>query len=163
MLNVILIKKILQWLLLGSLTSWYVQCNYSSEEHDTEYHVQLETLDTFEQNVSDFSAGEPIELQLSLHNTGANDLYFQFTSTQQFEFYVYPEDDTLPVWQWSVAESMFFIPAITSHTVPENSRWIESVIWNQTDNDGNPVSAGIYHIEATFFGIATKRKVVHIF
>lgn len=162
MVNVLLLKQLCQWLLLGGFAAWFVQCNYTNDYDDDDFRTRLNVLDVFQQASSTFSAGEDVTFQLTLTNRSNRDLRFRFNSGQKHEFFVFSEDSDVPLWQWSVAESLVFTQAHSSQLVREDNSWTVSYTWNQQTTDGENVAAGRYRVVGRFIGVATEERFIQI-
>lgn len=162
MVNVLLIKQLCQWLVLGGFAAWFVQCNYTNDYNHDDFRTRLNVLDVFQQESSTFSAGEDINFQLTLTNRSDRDLRFRFDSGQKHEFFVFSEGSDVPLWQWSVAESLAFTQAQSSQLVKEDNSWTVTFTWDQSTTQGESVIAGRYRVVGQFIGVATEERFIQI-
>ncbi len=94
-----------------------------------------------------YLVGEPVQMELVVRNPASGPVTLQFPSSQRYDFLVLREDGRL-VWRWS--HDKVFAQVLGSLTLDpgEERRYRER--WDQTDNEGRPVSPGRYWVEGLF-------------
>lgn len=89
---------------------------------------------------TEYPAGAPIELTLSIRNTGDETVRLQMRTGQLFDFIV--QRDGQEVWRWSQGRA--FTQALTQLVLLPNEMRGFTVRWDGTDNSGARVPPGTY-------------------
>ncbi|MDR7392998.1 MAG: BsuPI-related putative proteinase inhibitor [Armatimonadota bacterium] len=94
-----------------------------------------------------YARGEPVQMELVVHNPGPGAVTFQFSDSQRYDFVV-QDDRGAVVWYWS--RDKMFAQVLGSLTLMpgEERRFRER--WDQRDLEGRAVPAGRYWIVGLF-------------
>jgi len=97
----------------------------------------------FETTMETIKADGKINIHFSIRNISGNDLRITYGSGQQYDVWVYNENDE-EVYRWSLNKA--FTEALIVREF-DNSEAIEfDEAWNLQDNEGDPVPSGPYSI-----------------
>ncbi len=107
---------------------------------------------TFMVNRTTFSRGEPMRLSFSKTNVTGTPVTITYRSSQRYDFVV--TRSGREIWRWS--QGRFFTFALERITLAAGQRLLHVQIWNQTTNEGVPVTPGIYTVTATNTGTGVK-------
>ncbi|MGE5587839.1 MAG: LysM peptidoglycan-binding domain-containing protein [Clostridia bacterium] len=107
---------------------------------------------TFMTNKVTFARGEPVRLSLSKTNVTTSPVTITYRSSQRFDFIV--TRDTREIWRWSAGR--FFTFAIERVSLPPGENLIFLQVWNQTTNEGVPVTPGVYTVTAVNTGTGVR-------
>ncbi|MBI2201287.1 MAG: hypothetical protein HYU43_05030, partial [Armatimonadetes bacterium] len=92
-----------------------------------------------------FGAGEPVEVTMTVRNTGGSPAALTFSSGQRFDLLVRrPRGDE--IWRWSHDKA--FIQVIQTMTIRPNETLTFKGSWDQRDYQGRRVDSGTYEIIA---------------
>ncbi len=92
-----------------------------------------------------FGAGEPVEVAITVRNSGNSPASLTFSSGQRFDLLVRrPRGDE--IWRWSHDKA--FIQVIQTVSVRPNDTLTFKGSWDQRDYQGRRVDPGIYEIIA---------------
>ncbi|MDR7416903.1 MAG: BsuPI-related putative proteinase inhibitor [Armatimonadota bacterium] len=94
-----------------------------------------------------YGQGEPVRMELRVHNRGFRPVTFEFSTTQRYDFRVLRPDGTV-VWQWS--HDRVFAQVLGTLVLQPGEVRIERETWTQVDNEGRPVPPGRYVVEGLF-------------
>lgn len=101
-------------------------------------------------------ASEPVQLSLTVENTGAASEVLRFSSGQQYDFIV--STDGREVWRWSAGR--MFIQALTSFTLSPGEKKTFTAAWPRTYSDGKRVGSGVYDIQGVLTSTSPPRQAV---
>lgn len=87
--------------------------------------------------------GEDFILQYTLENVSGDDLLVTFPSGQEFDFFVYNQNNEL-VYRWS--DGKMFIMAIHETVLPAEEQIQIQEVWDGRDKNGKVVPPGEYRI-----------------
>lgn len=96
-----------------------------------------------------YAAGEAVEFQMQLRNTGATAVSLEFSTGQEFDLTVTNEAG-LPVWRW--AAGRFFTQAFRTITLRPGEQRSFTATWDQRADGGAAVTAGSYQAVAALAG-----------
>lgn len=99
---------------------------------------------------------EPVQLSLTVENTGARSEVLRFSSGQQYDFMV--SMSGREVWRWS--SGRVFIQALTSITLSPGEKKTFTATWLRTYSDGRQVGAREYDIHAVLTSTSPPRTTV---
>lgn len=92
-----------------------------------------------------FGAGEPVEVTITIRNTGGSPASLTFPSGQQYDLLVRrPRGDE--IWRWSHDKA--FIQVIRTVTIRPNEPLTLKESWDQRDYQGRRVDPGTYEVIA---------------
>jgi hypothetical protein len=94
-----------------------------------------------------YGRGEPVRMELRVHNRGFGPVAFEFTTSQRYDFRVLRPDGTL-VWQWS--HDRAFAQVFGTLVLQPGEVRIERETWWQVDKQSRPVPPGRYVVEGLF-------------
>jgi len=97
-------------------------------------------------NKAAYTAGEPVEITLTLLNPATAVAKFQFPTGQMYDFIV--SKDGQFVWQWSFGRA--FTQAFTALTLLPGESKLFKEQWDQRDARGHQAPAGEYEMVAVF-------------
>src|SRR2546426_7682659 len=97
-------------------------------------------------NKAVYTAGEPVEITLTLHNPATSAVKFQFPTGQMYDFIV--SRDGHFIWQWSLGRA--FTQAFTALILAPRESKVFPERWDQRDARGRAVHPGEYEIVAVF-------------
>jgi len=112
--------------------------------------TSLSVKDISGHDYNQFSRGEQIQFEVSIVNKTNSNQTLTFTSTKIFDFIVLPSDTSNIIWQWSKDKG--FGCAITSLEFEPGEEKNFSVIWDQIDNNGAIIDAGLYEAQGSIEG-----------
>ena len=93
--------------------------------------------------LTEVTAGTPVRLVLELKNLSDETLNFNFSSGKQYDFEVDNADKQM-VWSWS--QDKFFTQALSTLTLGPKETVKFAQNWDQKDNAGRQVPAGVYRV-----------------
>ena len=105
----------------------------------------------FDGDRREFAPGEPVSMSLILTNCGDNPRRLFYPDSQRYEFIVEDEGDR-EVWRWSLGQT--FAQAAGKETIEPGETVTYTEFWDQHDQDGEPVPAGLYQIFGFSVGCA---------
>lgn len=92
-----------------------------------------------------FGAGEPVEVTITVRNTGGSPVSLAFSSGQRFDLLIRrPRGDE--IWRWSHDKA--FIQVLQSVAIRPNDTLSFKVSWDQRDYQGRRVDPGTYEVVA---------------
>ncbi len=106
--------------------------------------TSLTTLDANNQPAGSFSRGQSVTFQLSVRNRSQSAQTLWFNTAQQYNFAVVAAGTGNVVWYWSAGQ--LFTQGFTSLTFQPGQARLFAVSWNQTNTQGQLVSAGSYEV-----------------
>ena len=118
----LLVVALLPFLLIGCGGS-------NNDSQDPLLQTRLVLQDVFSQESNRFAQGETITLSLTLTNYSDEAVTLNFTSGQQYDFYVVSNQGA-EIWRWSGDRA--FTDALTELLVPGKESIEVEVIWDQT-------------------------------
>jgi Intracellular proteinase inhibitor len=107
------------------------------------FSTTLRLLDNTGSDTNVFNQGDPITLQLEVHNLDNNSATIDFTTSDQTDFVVVKADTKDVVWQWSKHQPAPSDTASTLEFAANQTRTFR-VNWDQTDDSGNLLDRGDY-------------------
>ncbi|WP_062353751.1 BsuPI-related putative proteinase inhibitor [Bacillus kwashiorkori] len=96
-----------------------------------------------------------LHLDFFFENISDDSITVVFNTGQQFDYYIYNENNEL-VYHWS--KGRYFTQAIKEITLDKGDRLSYQTDWNFTDNQGQKLPDGKYHIEVWLTGQAKADK-----
>ena len=109
--------------------------------------TDLEIRDTLGAVKNIFSPGEGIEFVLTIRNRSNAAQTLVFPSTQSFDFVVVSSGTQDIIWRASSGD--FFSDVVTELPFGPSETKTYKTIWQQTDDNGLPVSVGDYEVQGT--------------
>ena len=97
-------------------------------------------------NKAAYTAGEPVEITLTVSNPGSAAVTFEFPTGQMFDVLVTRRGKL--IWQWSQGRA--FTQAFTNLTLSPGESRVFNERWDQRDVQGRYVPAGEYEMLAVF-------------
>lgn len=96
-------------------------------------------------NKRNYARGENVVITLIKTNTGSRSVTLRYRTAQRFEFLARRGTDQAIVWRWS--RGRFFAQTTSTVTLRPGERQVFRVVWNQRNNQGEQVAAGLITIE----------------
>ncbi len=160
-----MLLKMVSLLIMAGFSATSVYCTYRQDlnttDDDPEYTLELKIKDRFGIPAHNYSSGEKITFQLILANLSYHPLFFEFDSSQTYEFEVY-DSTGKGVWQWSTAENITITEGYQLIKVDARDSWIVEVNWDQTDQSGQAVPPGRYRIKGQFIGLEPQTDTISL-
>lgn len=93
--------------------------------------------------LQEITLGSPVRFVLELRNLTDETLTLNFSSSLQYDFEVHDSKNKL-VWNWS--HDKLFTQALTTIILDPNDQVKFTPEWDQKDNEGRQIPAGIYRV-----------------
>lgn len=93
-------------------------------------------------NKTSYKLKEPITMSLTVANKSKETFRDSFRSSQEYDFVVKQENKE--IWRWSADK--FFAQVITEFTLAPGKSKSFKEIWEQVNNEGKSVPAGMYQV-----------------
>lgn len=100
--------------------------------------------------------GAPIDLALTIRNTGNAPVTLSFATAQRFDAALF-DDTCREIWRWS--RGRMFAQALGTLTVVPGNIVTYRIRWDQRDQEGRPVRLGAYEARVLFLGKRTPRAM----
>src|SRR2546428_14145174 len=97
-------------------------------------------------NKDAYTAGEPVQITLTLHNPATTAVKFQFPTGQMYDFIVSRNGHF--IWRWSLGRA--FTQAFTALILAPGESKVFTERWDQRDARGRVVSPGEHEMVAAF-------------
>jgi len=110
-----------------------------------------------------YGLGESVRLTIIATDESDQAFNGSFSSGQSYDFIITDIHNKI-IWQWS--NDKLFTMAIRPFTLKQHGSISYSVDWDQTDNNGDKVSAGEYYIEGILTlspKLVASKKQINIF
>jgi len=109
--------------------------------------TRLQVEDADGQPRASFALGEPLQFQLSVYNRSAMARTVPMALCgEQDNYVVLRGRDSTPVWNAAAAQAHCNLLPVTPLVLQPGQIVQFSILWNQTDSDGNPLPAGTYEV-----------------
>jgi hypothetical protein len=96
-----------------------------------------------------FEKGTPVDVSLTIRNTGPAPVTWSFANAQRFDLIVY-NDDCREIWRWS--RGRMFAQSLGSATIAPGGIITYRIRWDQRDQAGRQVRLGAYEARVLFLG-----------
>ena len=103
---------------------------------------------TLQSDRAAYYLGQTVQLELLLTNNSAIPVSMALPTGQLYDFRVLR--DEREIWRWSAGRA--FVQAITEVLLDPGQRGRYRVDWDQRDQQGRSVLAGLYEVEAIWLG-----------
>lgn len=94
---------------------------------------------------SNYNRGENVVITLIKTNTSNRSVILRYRTAQRFEFLARRGTDQTIIWRWS--RGRFFAQTTATVTLRPGERQVFRVVWNQRNNQGSQVAAGLITLE----------------
>ncbi len=92
-----------------------------------------------------YDRGENVVITLIKTNTSSRNITLRYRTAQRFEFLARRGTDQTIIWRWS--RGRFFAQATATVTLRPRESQVFRVVWNQRNNQGQQVAAGLITME----------------
>lgn len=99
-----------------------------------------------------FPKGAPVDVSLTVRNTGTTAVMWSFATAQRFDAVLY-DGDCREIWRWS--RGRMFAQALGTLTVEPGGIVTYRIRWDQRDENGRQVRPGAYEVRVVFLGKRT--------
>ena len=96
-----------------------------------------------------FLQGTPVDVSLTVRNTGTAAVTWSFATAQRFDVILY-DDECREIWRWS--HGRMFAQALGSLTIAPGAIVTYRIRWDQRDARGRQVRPGAYEARVVFLG-----------